>query len=107
MTEFERLEGKVAALTLRVAGHDRTLQALMTSSADDLAARRAAQQMGVGVEILILPARAGERRALAWQLSKQGWSADRIARVLRCAGRTVERWLASARRRPVSGHADS
>jgi len=72
-------------------------------SADDLEAQRVAQEMGFGVEVIVLWKRRGggltgrteKIRKLALELHRRKWSASRIARALKCCERSVERWVAA------------
>lgn len=88
------------ALTLRVRSLESAAQVRLAAGRDDLAAQRIAEALGFSPRVLILPRAVAPRRALARELRAQGWSAERIARVLRCSERTVRRCSAA---RAMSG----
>jgi len=69
------------------------LQRAQKTSADAAAASIVAGLLHFPVDILVLPDRRKERRALAGALKARGWSSGRIARALGCAEKTVQRWL--------------
>lgn len=104
MTDFERMEAKVALLSRRVELLESRSAARLAADADDLAAQQAAEALGFSVDVLWLPASTHpggnpRKRALARELARAAWSAGRIARVLRVAERTVERWTCRDKRR--------
>jgi hypothetical protein len=97
MTRFEAMEARVAGLSARVLKVERALEGRLAADGDELAAQQQAEALGFGAEVLVLAAScqgASNRgkRAVARRLADKGWSAARIARVLRVCERTVERW---------------
>jgi DNA-binding NarL/FixJ family response regulator len=90
MNAVELMEAKLAGLSRRVDQLE-----TLARSATDAGAADVAREAGLPVEILLLPERQAERRALAGKLRERGWSVARIARALRCCERTVERWVAA------------
>jgi DNA-directed RNA polymerase specialized sigma24 family protein len=92
MNQIELMQGELSALSRRVARLEEVARAQAVVGVDGAEAGRLAQQLGFEVEILVLPERMGERRALALQLRARGWSYARIARVLACDEKTVRRW---------------
>jgi AraC-like DNA-binding protein len=101
VTDFEKLEGKVAALIRRIEVLERQHASALAGSADDLAAQRVAQEMGFNAEVVQLCAASVVR--LEKELRGKGWSMERIARVLKCSERTVRRHLACPDRDRVDG----
>lgn len=90
------------ALTIRVEALESVAQARLAASGEELAAQRIAEELGFEVKLIGLPAsRAGNpgKRKLARELAARGWSAARIARVLRVCERTAERWVVGTTRR--------
>jgi|ERR1043166_2238855 DNA-binding NarL/FixJ family response regulator len=102
MNEVERLQGQVAALARRVEALESMLRLVQGSGADAREAGRMVLEVGFPVEILHLPSRVDERRTVALRLRERGWSQARIARVMGCCEKTVERWCENAN--PGSPH---
>ena len=104
MTTFELLEAKVSILEKRIKQLEIRAEYQKAGSADDLEAQRLAQEKGFNVDLVFLPdgrgkqferdKKAAQRIALARELRyKRNWSLSRIARALKRAERTVERWF--------------
>jgi Homeodomain-like domain len=92
MNALEEMQAHLAALTQRVA-HLELLFAGQRASTDDWhMAVSIGQEIGFGVDVLVLPTKVAERRRLAKTLKERGWSAARIARALGCGERTAVRW---------------
>lgn len=109
MNTIERVEGEVAVLARRLRRIEELLSSREGLVHDERAAGETAARLGYRAEVIYLedaPSNAGrkkaqgERRAVAIELRRAGWSATRIARAFCCADRTVQRWLKDGR--PVS-----
>lgn len=83
----------MGALKLRVEKLERGAVARLAANADDLAAQKAAGELGFDVELFVMTQRRGNRVRMAQVLNQKGWSAERIGRVLRCSEKTIRRWL--------------
>lgn len=93
MNSVEMMQGQLAALSRRVERLEELARARAAGSSDVAEAQKVAQLVGFPVEILVLPKRIEERRRLARELRSRGWSAARIARVMKCGERAVAFWL--------------
>ena len=92
MNDVERMQGEMAALSRRVERLEHLARSRAASDEDSIEAGRVAQIVGYPVEVLVLPERIEERRALAEELRRRGWSYSRISRVMKCDEKTVRRW---------------
>lgn len=109
MSEFEVLQMTVAALTARLCAIERGQQLLQSASVPLQDAQKIALRAGIDPKALYDKERKDERRRLAQWLQGDGWGAARIARVMFCSERTVERWLAPGKaesRKQKAGGAD-
>jgi len=95
MNAVEQMQGQVVILGRRVEALEGIVRRLTVASGDAVAAGQCAEKLGFAVDVLVLPARVAERRALANELRRKGWSASRVARALNCAEKTVQRWARS------------
>lgn len=100
MNEIERLQGELAAVSLRMRRLEVIFESRGVVSDDSREAERVAQQLGFAVEVVYLPkgagtkSRARERREIARRLrSEEQWTVMRIARALGCTERAVERMV--------------
>jgi len=87
------LQAHVGALESRLRKLEIEFGQMVKARGDDLRAQRVAQELGFGVEVLhsLQRGRRKERQLLAAELKKKGWSSERVARVLNCSSRTVQR----------------
>jgi DNA-binding NarL/FixJ family response regulator len=92
MNQVEMMQGRFEALSLRLGQVEERLAALSRATADGALAQQLIQEMGFSLDCLFIPSRVLERRRLAENLRRRGWSQARIARVLNCCEKTVERW---------------
>jgi DNA-binding NarL/FixJ family response regulator len=95
MNQVEMMQGRFEALALRLGQVEERLAALSRATADGVLAQQLIQEMGFSLDCLFIPSRVLERRRLAENLRRRGWSQARIARVLNCCEKTVERWTGS------------
>lgn len=93
MNAVELMEGKFLLLQQRVQKLEVLFASRAVLSGDEREAERIAGTLGFAIDIIMLSHQTGERRKLAIELKQLGWPVSRIARVLKCCERTVERWL--------------
>lgn len=97
MNAVEIMQGELAALSRRVVQLEELLRGRGDMSKDEFEAQRVAESLGFDVDVIMVPRHVKERRQLAEELKKKGWSASRIARAMYCCDRTAQRW---AERKP-------
>jgi hypothetical protein len=102
MSEFETLQLCVTALRRRLSELETKTREFHCACEPCLDAQDVAKAAGIDPGIMRDKKRQGERKGLARALQGAGWGAARIARVLFCSERTVERWLQSKVQGPKS-----
>lgn len=102
MSEFEALQMQVAALSARLGIIEKGQELLQSASVPLQNAQLIAIRAGIDPKALFQKERRPERRKLAMWLYGEGWGAGRIARIMFCSERTVERWLRDQSGREVT-----
>lgn len=91
MSEFDALAMRVAALGQRLSFVEESLREVVYHHGPQAEAAAVAERAGIDPRVMLLRRRMAERRRLIQVLLEAGWPPTKIARVMACSERTVER----------------